>query len=50
MSTATRFTSLLSPAALRIELLAVVSIVLFAGRSLPELGNLLLQYSQFLFR
>ena len=42
--------NLLSPAALRIELLAIVTVVLLAGRSLPSLGRLLLQYSQFLFR
>jgi hypothetical protein len=45
-----RFTSLLSPAALRMELLGIVLVVLLAGRSMPSLGKVLLQYSQFLFR
>ena len=45
-----RFATLLSPAALRLELLGIVTVVLIAGRSLPAFGRLLLQYSQFLFR
>jgi hypothetical protein len=45
-----RFTALLSPAALRIELLGAVALVLVLGRILPDFGKLLLQFSQFLFR
>ena len=45
-----RLTSLLSPAALRIELLGAVALVLILGRLLPDFGKLLLQFSQFLFR
>ncbi|MFL6261846.1 MAG: hypothetical protein ACJ76Y_19280 [Thermoanaerobaculia bacterium] len=44
------FTVLLSPAALRIELLGIVALVLLLGRLLPDFGRLLLQFSQFLFR
>jgi hypothetical protein len=45
-----RFTTLLSPAALRIELMGIVALVLILGRILPDFGKLLLQFSQFLFR
>ncbi len=44
------FTSLLSPAALRIELLGVVALVLVLGRISPDFGKLLQQFSQLLFR
>jgi hypothetical protein len=45
-----RLNILLSPAALRIELLGIVALVLILGRILPDFGKLLLQFSQFLFR
>jgi hypothetical protein len=45
-----KLTSLLSPAALRIELLGAVALVLVLGRILPDFGKVLLQFSQFLFR
>jgi hypothetical protein len=41
--------ALLSPAALRIELLGIVTLVLILGRSLPEFGKLLLRFSAVLF-
>jgi hypothetical protein len=40
---------LLSPAALRIELLGAVALVLAAGRIFPEVGELLRQFSALLF-
>ena len=43
------FTTLLSPAALRVELLGVVALVLVAGRMLPGFAKLLRQFSMFLF-
>jgi len=43
-----RFTALLSPAALRIELLGVVALVLILGRISPDFGKLILQFSQLL--
>ena len=45
-----RLTALFSPAALRIELLGVVALVLVLGRISPDFGKLLLQFSQLLFR
>jgi hypothetical protein len=42
--------SLLSPAALRIELLGAVALVLILGRIVPDFGKLLQQFSQLLFR
>ena len=44
------FSTLLSPAALQIELPAVVVLVLIAGRVSPEFGKLLHQFSTLLFR
>lgn len=43
-------TVLLSPAALRIELLGIVALVLVLGRMLPDFGKLLAQFSQLLFQ
>lgn len=43
------FTTLLSPAALRIELLGAVILVLLAGRMLPGFATVLRQFSQFFF-
>jgi hypothetical protein len=43
------FQDLLSPAALRIELLGAVALVLAAGRIFPEVGALLRQFSALLF-
>jgi hypothetical protein len=45
-----RLASLLSPAALRIELLGAVALVLVLGRLLPDFGKVLQQFSQLLFR
>jgi hypothetical protein len=45
-----RLTALFSPAALRIELLGVVALVLVLGRISPDFGKLLQQFSQLLFR
>jgi hypothetical protein len=45
-----RLNVLLSPAALRIELLGVVALVLLLGRISPDFGKLLRQFSQLLFR
>jgi hypothetical protein len=45
-----RLASLLSPAALRIELLGIVALVLVLGRISPDFGKLLQQFSQLLFR
>lgn len=45
-----RLTALLSPAALRIELLGAVALVLLLGRIVPDFGKLLQQFSQLLFR
>lgn len=45
-----RLNVLLSPAALRIELLGVVALVLVLGRISPDFGKLLQQFSQLLFR
>jgi hypothetical protein len=42
-------TTLLSPAALRIELLGAVTLVLVAGRLLPGVATVLRQFSQFFF-
>jgi hypothetical protein len=44
-----RISALFSPAALRIELLGIVTLVLILGRILPDFGKLLLQFSQLLF-
>jgi hypothetical protein len=44
------FTALLSPAALRLELLGAVALVLVLGRISPDFGKLLQQFSQLLFR
>jgi hypothetical protein len=45
-----RLTALLSPAALRLELLGAVALVLVLGRISPDFGKLLQQFSQLLFR
>ncbi|HET9212047.1 MAG TPA: hypothetical protein VFR03_16710 [Thermoanaerobaculia bacterium] len=45
-----RLTDLFSPAALRIELLGAVALVLVLGRISPGFGKLLQQFSQLLFR
>ena len=44
------FAALLSPAALRIELVGLVTVTLIAGRLLPDFGRLLRQFSELLFR
>ncbi len=43
------FATLLSPAALRIELLGAVILVLVAGRLLPGFAEVLRQFSRFFF-
>src|SRR3954447_15458028 len=45
-----RLSVLLSPVALRLELLGIVALVLVLGRILPDFGKLLQQFSQLLFR
>jgi hypothetical protein len=45
-----RIAALLSPAALRIELLGIVAFVLVLGRISLDFGRALQQFSQLLFR
>jgi len=45
-----RVSALFSPAALRIELLGIVALVLILGRISPDFGKLLLQFSRTFFR